>query len=314
MHSGSEKIKVLYIAGAGRSGSTVLAQILGQIEGFFNGGEIRLWARGFLNEGVCECGSTIGSCEVWNPILNNAFGSRKSIVAKQLDQMIHTPLMLVPWKQVLVRHQLREYLRDVESIYRAIRSHTGCRVIIDPSKFPFYGRALDLIGSLDVYVLHLIRDPRAVAFSWQRKKTEKTKDPSVMVPAFRRQENPPVKASIKWIVSNVMTEFFWKRSPSRYLMIRYEDFIVSPRENIKRILALLGEEADSLPFFEENQVVVRPAHSAGGNPGRFRSGVVELKVDNVWMSKMSKADEMITGDLTWPLLVRYGYPVRRVRE
>ena len=42
---------VLYIAGTGRSGSTVLANILGEVEGVFTAGEVRyLWQRG-LREG-----------------------------------------------------------------------------------------------------------------------------------------------------------------------------------------------------------------------------------------------------------------------
>ena len=211
MYSRDEKIKVLYIAGAGRSGSSLLAQTLGQVEGFFNAGEIRLWGRGLLNDWVCECGSTLSNCDVWRRILANAFGSRQRIVAEQLNEMIHAPLMMVPWKDLLISHQLYEYLRNVESVYREIPAVTGCRVIIDPSKFPFYGMALDMIGSLDVYIVHLVRDPRAVAFSWRRKKTKKTGASSLASQAFRRQ-NSPFKSSIKWFVSNAATEFFWKRS------------------------------------------------------------------------------------------------------
>ena len=37
----TDKIKVLYIAGNGRSGSTLLGVLLGQIPGFFNVGEVR---------------------------------------------------------------------------------------------------------------------------------------------------------------------------------------------------------------------------------------------------------------------------------
>ena len=40
-------VKVLLLAGSGRSGSTVLANLLGSVEGAFSGGELRyLWERG----------------------------------------------------------------------------------------------------------------------------------------------------------------------------------------------------------------------------------------------------------------------------
>ena len=41
MNNGAAKpVKVLYVAGLGRSGSTILANTLGQVEGFFSGGEL----------------------------------------------------------------------------------------------------------------------------------------------------------------------------------------------------------------------------------------------------------------------------------
>ena len=36
----SERVKVLYIVGMGRSGSTILANSLGEVDGFFSAGEI----------------------------------------------------------------------------------------------------------------------------------------------------------------------------------------------------------------------------------------------------------------------------------
>jgi hypothetical protein len=310
IYSRSEQIKVLYIAGAGRSGSTVLAQMLGQIGGFFNAGEIRLWGRGFLNGWVCECGATISNCDVWRRILANALGGRQRIVARQLNEMIHAPYMMIPWREVLIRRRVVEYLQDLESVYREIQAVTGCRVIVDPSKFPLYGKALDLIRSIDLYVLHLVRDPRAVAFSWRRKKTGKAGLASLATPAFRRQ-NSPAKSSIKWLVSNAAAEFFWKRLRGRYLMIRYEDLIKDPPGGINRILALLGEKTESLPFTGDHQLLLRTGHSSSGNPGRSRSGVVQLQADNSWLSAMKKEDEMVVNALTWPFLVRYGYGVRK---
>ena len=93
-------------------------------------------------------------------------------------------------------------------------------------------------------------------------------------------------------------------------MICYEDLVKDPLGNINRILAMLGEEAKSLPLIGDNKIVLRSGHSSSGNPGRYRSGLVELHVDSAWMSEMKKADEMVVNALTWPLLIRYGYEIR----
>ncbi|HDO25996.1 MAG TPA: sulfotransferase, partial [Nitrospirae bacterium] len=70
------RIKVLYIAGMSRSGSTILGNILGEIDGFFNAGElIDIWDRGLASDGKCGCGMKISKCEVWRTVLDKAFGN-----------------------------------------------------------------------------------------------------------------------------------------------------------------------------------------------------------------------------------------------
>ena len=46
-------VKVLFLAGKGRSGGTLLAALLGQLPGFFNMGERdRLWDWGLVSESL----------------------------------------------------------------------------------------------------------------------------------------------------------------------------------------------------------------------------------------------------------------------
>src|SRR5215204_2827150 len=53
----TERVTVLYIGGHGRSGSTILAQTLGQIPGFVNVGEVwQVWYRGLRENERCGCG------------------------------------------------------------------------------------------------------------------------------------------------------------------------------------------------------------------------------------------------------------------
>jgi hypothetical protein len=48
------RIKVLYIAGFGRNGSTILGNILGELDGFFHGGELNfVWERNLLDNRRC---------------------------------------------------------------------------------------------------------------------------------------------------------------------------------------------------------------------------------------------------------------------
>ena len=76
MNADAGATKVLFVAGTGRSGSTLLANVLGTVDGVFSGGEIRyLWERGLQDERLCGCGRAFLECPVWTAILHEAYGT-----------------------------------------------------------------------------------------------------------------------------------------------------------------------------------------------------------------------------------------------
>ncbi|MDP9457480.1 MAG: sulfotransferase [Actinomycetota bacterium] len=311
----SEKIKVLYIAGSGRSGSTILHNLLGQIEGFFPVGEfVYVWNR-LVNDGTCSCGARFRECEVWGPVLKRAFGGPQGVDARSMARIQrtstrprHIPLMLAKSGENLLRLRWTEEYRDaLGRFYREISNVTGSRVIVDSSKLPLYGRVLGEVPGVERYVVHLVRDPRAVAYSWQRKKKS--------TPAGRNlaymPRHHPVESSLEWDLCNVAAEGLREDAHGRYLMLRYEDFVEEPRPAVERILQLLGEEPRSLPFVSERKVQLRgPNHNVGGNPSRFRTGVVELSPDAEWVKSTKRGAWRLVTALTLPFLARFGYGAR----
>ena len=87
MHN--SKIKVLYIAGFERSGSTILNKVLGQIDGFVAWGELRdIWQHGIIENRRCTCGAWFKECPAWNKILDEAFGSIDQVKASEMTQLL----------------------------------------------------------------------------------------------------------------------------------------------------------------------------------------------------------------------------------
>ncbi|MFT4082228.1 MAG: hypothetical protein QM638_06555, partial [Nocardioides sp.] len=65
--------RVLYLAGAGRSGSTVVARYLAARLDAVHLGEVRyLWERGVGEGQLCECGTPFGACPFWTRVLAGA--------------------------------------------------------------------------------------------------------------------------------------------------------------------------------------------------------------------------------------------------
>jgi hypothetical protein len=299
-------VKVLYIDGQGRSGSTLLHNVLGQVEGFFAAGELReIWKRISANDRTCGCGNLVNECDVWKGVLNEAFGGLCRVEAAKMERSRnrarnrHSPLLVLPRREPILASRLQDYLVGLEKLYQGIRAYTGSKVIIDSSKSLLYGYLLGMLPTIDLYVLHIVRDPRGVAYSLQQRKLKG-------LPQFSGWN--PVTSSLVWDTVNLSREMFWGRSGHPYLRLCYEEFVRRPRESVERILDLVEEEVGDLPFVSKQSIVMNTTHSVGGNANtRFLTGRVDLRLDERWRDDLSFTNKAIITSLTWPLILRYGY-------
>ncbi len=158
-----DQVKVLYIAGKGRSGSTLLASLLGQLPGFFNAGEvIHLWDWGLVRNYKCGCGLSLQECPTWHAVLDEADrllgeGDTTPLASARVDR---DRAAVVRWPKTLrlLRakpglhpewRQLDRYTAAVSAVYRAIARTTGARVIVDSSKVPFEPLPLGLVDGVE---------------------------------------------------------------------------------------------------------------------------------------------------------------------
>lgn len=312
---GEQELQVLYIVGWGRSGSTVLGNILGEPGEAFSTGELHyLWERGLLQHRRCGCGAPTADCPVWSMVwddLHDETGSTPEEVVRCQDEQVR-----VRHTFRLVRHdpgqptgnpELDRYIEVLGATYRAIARHTGARVIVDSSKRPSDAAVLRLVPGVRSSFVHLVRDPRAVAFSWQRKKAQN--DPA----AGRRflLRHGPAASTRHWLVWNLAAEALGSRIPAdRWFRLRYEDFMASPREAVQRVLGLLEEPPAASAFVDERSVRLSRNHTVSGNPDRFTEGVIPLRLDDEWRAAQPGRDQRLAAAIAAPLMARYGYPLR----
>jgi hypothetical protein len=292
--------KVLYIAGWGRSGSTILDNVVGQVDGFFSAGEMMfLWRRGLIEGRLCGCGEPVRECEVWSRVLERAFPNgidphRLVRLAGGSARTRHLPLHLAR-----VEPGSERYREDLGALYRALQAETGCRVIVDSSKSPAYGRVLAGIPGLDVRVVHLVRDPRAVAYSWVRKKLQRDEPGR----ARSMRSHGPAASSLYWNLLNESTRLLWRD----HLLVRYEDFVERPQGTVDEIMAFAGEPAGELGWTGARELELEPTHTVSGNPSRFDHGTVALRADDEWRRALPQRDRRIVELITRPVRGRYGY-------
>ncbi|MEU8264216.1 sulfotransferase [Micromonospora sp. NPDC048999] len=308
-------VRVLYLAGSGRSGSTLVTTILGQLDGVFAAGELRyLWQRGAVDNRPCGCGRPFRECPLWTSVTaalppadpaRIAAGLRRRLRLRGLPRLLRRDRHGRP---PVAGHPDDD---TIAALYTAIATHAGSgptdTLIVDSSKLPPYGALLGTLPGLDLRVLHVVRDPRATAFSWRRRRgLDGDGDARLM-------NRPPVwKAALLWLVWNTATVRLWeRRHPDRYLRIRYEDFVAAPQETIRAIARFAGLNPTDLPFTATGAVRLTPTHSVAGNPSRHRVGAVPITGDTEWIGGLSRAAYAVVTALTAPALRRFRYPLRR---
>jgi Sulfotransferase family len=309
-YGASGGVRIVYIAGLGRSGSTVLDQLLGSQAGFFSAGELdSIWNGGVLEDAPCACRERFSSCAFWEKVrsadpdlLTMETASR---MKKYHDEVLRSRLMYRVWREGGRNHMVatapRDYFDHIARLYRAISLATDGRVIVDSSKHPTYAYLLVKSGIATRFeVIHLVRDPRGVAYSWMRKLDLGASEGAKYMPRLR-----PMETAALWLEWNMTVERIAKTCQLSYRLLRYEDFVEDPLRSLRRLdLALVEEDADPL----STGGVRRPdLHTVSGNPSRLRTGPLRVRADNEWRQRMRGADALKVSLLTQPLLKRYGY-------
>jgi len=308
-------VRIVYIAGFGRNGGTLLDRILGQIPSFFSLGEFRfVWQKGVLGNELCNCGAPFRECDFWKRVFEKAFDGFDERLATEMmalyrhtDRSRYLPLLLSPWKPSWFLDRCREYVATLEKLLITIREESGCSVLIDSSKFAGYGLILGMLPNASLYVVHLVRDSRATAYSWQKRKRK----PEVWYEVRHMKRYPLWRSALQWMYLNAGAELLRGRSEG-YIFVRYEDFVCNPRRILRSILHLVGEsqKENELPLLKDHVVRLGKTHTQSGNPGRFRHGDVQISLDDGWMKQIGRGNQIFVTAMTWPLLIRYGYPLR----
>jgi hypothetical protein len=305
--------RILYIAGAGRSGSTLLAMILGGLPGCTSVGELRhIWERGVLANRLCGCGEAFHDCPFWSRVGEAAFGGWDAVDAERqagrimiVGRQRHFPLVATGAGSARFRAELAAYADIQARLYRAVAEVSGDPVVVDSSKSPVYALTLRAAG-LDVEVVHLVRDSRAVAYSWTRPRLMRDTVSDEYMPTFG-----PARSSLMWISNNLAIDAVRRRG-LRPRVLRYEPLMRAPARELERAIgeALPAEALAAIRAGGEPTFAVGVQHTVAGNPVRMRTGPVTLRVDDAWRSGMRPSDRRLVTLLTYPLLARYGYSNR----
>jgi Sulfotransferase family len=302
-------VDVVYVAGYGRSGSTLLGKMLGELDRSVYVGELNfLWTDGILGSRSCGCGRPVKECPRWRRILQQ-LGHDPDVLADEMADLLarttrtrHGLLGLIPFGIKRLESNLGRVADRLAVLYRAIAEEFDADVIIDSSKSPMYRRALERADGVAVHNVHLVRDPRAAADSWRRPKRESSG-------AGELPRYGLARSAVLWTVTNLLAA---RPAPApRTVRVRYEDLIEDPQARLDSIGCQLNLDTAGIAISADRRVALGPNHSIAGNPNRFDTGTVALQADDEWQRRVNRREYALVTTLCLPALKLFGYRVRR---
>jgi len=223
--------KLILIMAPSHSGSTLVDLVISSATEAFGLGEIHAIRKDkYKSREVPICSIHHENCTFWNE-------SRWNKIENYLIQN-------------RVKRQLSRFINYRYKLYDYLMKESGKRVLIDSSKYPEwvqYSMKKIKQTNIEVYLVYLLRDPRAICNSWHRKYPEWSMDKII-------SEH---KANLKKM-NNVFEEAAVKK-----IKVYYEDIATEPNHSFGRLFSFMNENysQDYIKYWQYEH------HHIGGNSG-----------------------------------------------
>lgn len=303
------KIKVIYIMGASRSGSTILDTVLGNHPQIESVGELNNLPRsGWINGEYCACGKRGNACSFWSNVRQEwvkriGIDDVEGYLALQniFERFRHWPRLLKErYKSSL---QFQTYTKHTHALFEVICQVSGKSLVVDSSKNRMRAFALSIMPGIDLHLIHLVRDGRGVV--WSLKKT------------YRKDQNQGVQKDFKaspiwmttalWILANLQSEWVkYQLDVQQSLQVRYEDLITNPKMILNKVEKFIAYDFGEMAEVVSARKAMEVGHTIAGNRLRMAKSV-RLQPDIEWMDKMPDEEQQMVWIMAGWLMSRYGY-------
>lgn len=287
---------------------------MGELSGIRALGEVvHLWQRGIVDDELCGCGEPFSRCEFWTGVGRRAFGGWDAVdvagvaaARRRADRLRSLPQMALVRRGSDVRAAAAVLAEHHARVYDAVARLTGVSTVVDSSKHPSLAYCLRGDHAIDLRVVHVVRDSRGVAYSWT--KSVERPETTGRGPDAWMTRYAPSRSAVLWSLHNTCVRTL-ARLGTPVMLVRYESFLRAPAQTLVDVARFAGLAVDpaELRFVADGQITLTPAHSAAGNPLRFRSGTLPLRPDDAWRALLPRPQRLTVTALTYPQLRRYGY-------
>jgi hypothetical protein len=230
--SRSRRPKVIYVMGAGRSGSTILGVTLGNCADVFFAGELDKW---LPRDGEPKRKDPRRTA-FWRQVRAN-IADPDVVRAGQPHRYLERSSALFRLRRRRACRRLRApYRRVMGELYDAVASTAGARYVVDTSHYPLRAHELQPLQGVELYLLLLVRDPQKVVASFARDDV------------VERRFSPFTTRAYLLLTYALSMWVFLKHPRERRVVLFYEDLLQDPEGVLRDLLDRFGSSAE-LPDF-----------------------------------------------------------------
>jgi len=268
-------VRILYLVGDSRSGSTLLQHLLSLQPGVHALGELRrLGAMARAGE-ACACGSPLGECEHWTKVCGDKPAAERTTELPREGKVWRLVMMreaaalrggLLP-AGAFLRKRAHAAASECMRLYEAVAAETGATLLVDSSKEPDHFLHMRASYPDLVHPVFLHRDGRGIISSKIRRAGVSPKD---------------AVEGYLWMQRLIETA---RRAVGlhRATEARYEDLCRDPKGELQRLLAPFDVPVETTDLASLPGV----RHDIGGSPS-FQGGERgEIQLDETWREDLS---------------------------
>jgi hypothetical protein len=278
-------MKIIYIVGDGRSGSTLLDSVLNNTEKSISIGEFsRFWTRYIEGTSNCGCGKNICHCDLWSKIIKET-ELKFSISLGDIEKRIFQLRYFKNFKNIdkfINDPEWREFCNLIKYVYQRIFEISESEIIIDSSKYPSWGYFLYKLNFTDFYFIHLERRLADVANSWKKIQ---------LLPEYNYDVFMPVKSNFtilkSWIKIKFLCDKIKKEAGNKYIFVHYNFFCLHQNKFFARIESFLNI------YLKKDDLKFKENHAIGGNPMRNNAKRLEIKNSKSDYSNLNKIEVVL---------------------
>lgn len=288
--------ELIFILGDGRSGSTILNIILSNQDEILGPGELYKWIefKGLPN----PRNEDNSQHEFWYHV-HNQYLERSQYIDFILLQNARQEIENY-WKFIRVflglsNPVLSKMYQDASAdLINSLKAVSGKPIVVDASRN--MGRALELYRKFGtkMKIIHLVRDPRGIVWSYQKKQIE-------------QDYKHPLISSFHNLIKNIFcTLLEWRIPNETFYRIKYEDLMLRPVQELNQLAEFLDLSLQQIiDKIKKDDPLIVP-NILDGNRVRKRTRI-KLKIDTEWKESLPKLERLLSVIITFPFFVKYGY-------